>query len=157
MRRNRALYVLVSLCILFALIAGPMPRVESAKPTIKALVTDKSNLSLGNQFGPAGAYDLTETGDALFPSIGGVFWWDGTTGARSRILQMGDPHPGRVGLGAGGDGQGEQAGGAQRQDQAGAPQQRTGGHAGSLRDSLVRSAPQGLFGGTGRRMRSGSL
>jgi hypothetical protein len=71
-----------------------MPKTRAAKPTIKVLVTDKSNLSLSNQFGPAGAYDLTDTGDALFPASGGVFRWDAATGARSRILQSGDPHPG---------------------------------------------------------------
>ncbi|HEY7914628.1 MAG TPA: choice-of-anchor tandem repeat NxxGxxAF-containing protein, partial [Blastocatellia bacterium] len=74
-----------------------MPKTQAAKPTIKAIVTDKSNLSLGNQFGPAGAYDLTDTGDAIFPASGGVFRWDAATGARSRILQSGDPHPGAPG------------------------------------------------------------
>jgi hypothetical protein len=65
------------------------------KPTTKALVTDKAKLPLSDQFAPPAQIRLTISGDVFFnPGISAFFSWNSGSGSRTRLLQMGDPHPG---------------------------------------------------------------
>ncbi|MGH9939010.1 MAG: hypothetical protein ACREAM_22450, partial [Blastocatellia bacterium] len=65
------------------------------KPTTKALVTDKANLPLSDQFAPPAQISLTDSGDVFFnPGISAFFRWSSGSGSRTRLLQAGDPHPG---------------------------------------------------------------
>src|SRR5262245_49921914 len=65
------------------------------QPTNKALVTDKTNLPLSDQFAPPGQIRLTNSGDVFFNPGGLAFFrWSSGSGSRTRLLQGGDPHPG---------------------------------------------------------------
>jgi hypothetical protein len=65
------------------------------QPTNKALVTDKANLPLSDQFAPPGQIRLTNSGDVFFAPGGFAFFrWSSGSGSRTRLLQGGDPLPG---------------------------------------------------------------
>src|SRR5262249_41349520 len=65
------------------------------QPTNKALITDKANLPLSDQFAPPAQIRLTNSGDVFFIPGGSAFFsWSSGSGSRTRLLQAGDPHPG---------------------------------------------------------------
>jgi hypothetical protein len=65
------------------------------QPTNKALVTDKANLPLSDQFAPPAQIRLTNSGDVFFnPGSFAFFRWSSGSDSRTRLLQAGDPHPG---------------------------------------------------------------
>src|SRR5262245_29380332 len=68
------------------------------RPTNKALVTDKANLPLSDQFAPPAQIRLTNSGDVFFIPGGSAFFrWSSGSGSRTRLLQSGDPDPGLPG------------------------------------------------------------
>lgn len=80
-------------CLLLV-VTIPFP-VAGDNPTTSALVTDKVNLPLSDQFAPPGQIGLTGAGDVFFtPRQTAFFRWDSSSGTRTRLLQAGDPHPG---------------------------------------------------------------
>jgi hypothetical protein len=80
-------------CLLL-LVTIPVP-VASDKAGASPLVTDKVNLPLSNQFAPTNQIGLTGAGDVFFtPRQTAFFRWDSSSGARTRVIQAGDPHPG---------------------------------------------------------------
>ena len=67
----------------------------AGQSTNKALVTDKANLPLSDQFAPPGQIRLTNSGDVFFTPGGfATFRWSSGSGSHTRLLQAGDPLPG---------------------------------------------------------------
>jgi hypothetical protein len=83
-------------CVLCLLVVSSLLQAADGKPVAQALMTDQVKLPLSDKFGTidGGAFTLTAGGDSYFTIDGlTLFRWNGSSGARTRLLQNGDPHP----------------------------------------------------------------
>src|SRR5712692_4878556 len=83
----------IILSVVLALVAA-VPYTYADKPSTAALVTDKADLPMSKQFGAPNRIALTNSGAVFFTSGSNTALFRSSAGARTRLLQAGDAHPG---------------------------------------------------------------
>jgi hypothetical protein len=86
---------LLASCALLVLLVAKMSYGAPQEPAAVAVVTDQTSVTLSDKFFTQSPIGLKANGDVFFgTSSSEMFYWNSTTGTRTRLLQVNDPIPG---------------------------------------------------------------